>query len=64
MAIMAMSNVPLTGPLALPVPTDAASLDVMREMVRAMRAGELKVYGMLGNFGFLSKLTRVMSVNG
>ncbi|MFO0735875.1 MAG: hypothetical protein U0270_08345 [Labilithrix sp.] len=63
-AIMAMSNVPLTGPLALPLPTDAASLDVMKEMVRAMRAGELKVHGMLGNFGFLSKLTRVMSVNG
>lgn len=63
-AIMAMSNVPLTRRLALPLPTDAAALDAMRGMVRAMRTGELKVHGMLGNMGFLSKLTRVMSVNG
>lgn len=63
-AIMAMSNIPLTRPLALPLPTDRASLDVMREMVRSMRTGAVHVHGMLGNFGLLSKLTRVMSVNG
>jgi len=63
-AIMALSNVPLTRPLALPIPTDRSSLDVLVEMVRATRTGELKVIGMLGNFGVLSRLTRVMSVNG
>lgn len=63
-AIMAMSNVPLTRPFALPLPTDRSSLEVLRGMVRASASGELKVYGMLGNVRLLSRLTRVMSVNG
>lgn len=63
-AIMAMSNVPLTRPLGLPVPTDRPGLDVLREMVRASWTGELKIYGMVGHLGLLSRLTRVMSVNG
>jgi hypothetical protein len=63
-AIMTMSNVPLTRPFALPIPTDRASLDVLVSMARATRTGELKVLGMLGNLGNLSRLTRVMSVNG
>jgi hypothetical protein len=62
--IMALSNVPLTRPFALPVPTDAASLELVRGMLRSARTGELRIYGMLGNMGLLSKLTRVMSVNG
>jgi hypothetical protein len=63
-AIMALSNVPLTRPLALPIPTDRSALEVLREMVRATMTGELKVLGMLGNVRVLSRLTRVMSVNG
>jgi hypothetical protein len=63
-AIMALSNVPLTRPFALPVPTDRAAVEVLREMVRATRTGELRIYGLLGHLGLLSKLTRVMSVNG
>ena len=63
-AIMALSNVPLTRPLALPIPTDRPALEVLREMVRATRTGELVVHGMLGNLRVLSRLTRVMSVNG
>jgi hypothetical protein len=63
-AIMALSNVPLTRPLALPVPTDRPSLEVMREMVHATRTGQLRIYGMFRHFGLMSKLTRVMSVNG
>ena len=63
-AIMALSNVPLTRPFALPLPTDRASLDVLRDMMRATRTGELRIYGMLRHFGLMSKLTRVMSVNG
>lgn len=63
-SIMAMSNIPLTRPLALPIPTDRSALDVLVSMARATRSGELKVLGMIGNFGVLSRLTRVMSVNG
>ena len=63
-AIMALSNVPLTRPLALPLPTDRAALDVMREMVRATRTGDLRVHGLFRHFAMISKLTRVMSVNG
>lgn len=62
--IMTMSNVPLTRPFGLPVPTDRAALDVLRQMIRATRTGELRVYGGLTNPGLLSRLTRVMSVNG
>lgn len=63
-AIMALSNVPLTRPLALPLPTDRAAAEVVRQLLRATRSGELRVHGMLGNLGRLSRLTRVMSVNG
>ena len=63
-SIMALSNVPLTRPFALPIPTDRTALEVLVSMVRATRSGELKVLGMLGNFRVLSRLTRVMSVNG
>jgi hypothetical protein len=62
--IMAMSNVPLTRPLALPIPTDRAALAILGQMIEATRTGELQVHGMLGNFGVLSRFTRVMSVNG
>ena len=63
-AIMAMSNIPLTRLLALPIPMDRTALDVLTQMVRSTRSGELQVLGMLGNFRVLSRLTRVMSVNG
>jgi len=63
-SIMALSNVPLTRPLALPIPTDRSSLDVLVTMVKATLRSELQVLGMLGNLGVLSHLTRVMSVNG
>jgi hypothetical protein len=61
---MALSNVPLTRPFALPLPTDRAALEVVRTMLRAARTGELKIHGIAGNLGLLSRLTRVMSVNG
>jgi hypothetical protein len=63
-AIMALSNVPLTRPLALPIPTDRSSLEALRTMLRATRTGDLRIFGILGNLGLLSRLTRVMSVNG
>jgi hypothetical protein len=63
-AIMALSNVPLTRMFGLPLPTDGSSFEVVRSMLRATRTGELRIYGMLGHLGLLSRLTRVMSVNG
>lgn len=63
-AIMTMSNIPLTRPLGLPIPMDRSSLDVLREMARASAAGEVQIHGIVGNVRTLSRLTRVMSVNG
>jgi len=63
-AIMTMSNIPLTRPLGLPIPTDRGSLDVLRQMARASATGEVQIHGIIGNVGTLSRLTRVMSVNG
>ncbi len=63
-SIMGLSNVPLTRLLALPLPTDRAALDVVRSMIRASVTGELRIHGLLGHIGLMSKLTRVMSVNG
>lgn len=63
-AIMTMSNIPLTKPLGLPIPLDRGGLDVLKDMARMTRTKEVQIFGMLGNFGVLSRLTRVMSVNG
>ncbi len=63
-AIMNLSNMPLTRPLSLPIPTDRVALDVLRTMIQATRSGELQVLGMLGNVRSLSHFTKVMSVNG
>lgn len=63
-AIMGLSNQPLTRIGHLPIPHDRAGLDVLRGMVKQVRMGELKIYGLVRHFGLLSKLTVVMSVNG
>jgi len=63
-AIMTLSNMPLTRPLALPIPTDRSSLHALRSVIRATRTGELKMFGVFGHLMLLHHLTRVMSVNG
>jgi hypothetical protein len=65
-AILALSNMPLSTPLGLPLPTpgDAEAMKTIGELVRAMRAGKLHFYGMLLHLPLVMKLTRVMSVNG
>jgi hypothetical protein len=65
-AILALSNMPLWGPLGLPFPGpgDAEGMKTVRDLTRAMRAGELHFYGMLFHLSLVTKLTRVMSVNG
>jgi hypothetical protein len=65
-AILALSNMPLATRLGLPIPNprDPAAVQVIRDLTRAMRQGELHVYGMIFHVRLVMKLTRVMSVNG
>ncbi len=62
--IMSLSNVPLTRPFNLPIPTDRPALDILRGMLKASFNGDLQMFGMLGHFSLMNRLTRVMSVNG
>jgi hypothetical protein len=64
--IMALSNMPLTRPLGLPIPDprDKAQVDVSRSVMAAMRSGQFKMYGALLHPALVVRLTRVMSVNG
>lgn len=65
-AIIAMSNVPITTRFGLPIPAagDVAGAATVRELVRFTREGKLHVYGILFHLPLLTKLTRVMSING
>jgi hypothetical protein len=65
-AIMALSNLPLTTPLGLPIPDprDAEALRTMRTVIAAMRAGDLHVYGMAFHLPLVMKLTRLMTIHG
>ncbi|MGA2450174.1 MAG: hypothetical protein ABTD50_15960 [Polyangiaceae bacterium] len=64
--IMALSNMPLATRLALPIPDprDPQAVSVVRDVVRALRKGELHFHGMLFHPGLLMKLSHIMSVNG
>jgi hypothetical protein len=64
--IMAMSNMPLTRPLGLPLPDprDKDQVAVSQSVLTAMRKGELEMYGAVLHPGLVMRLTRVMSVNG
>jgi hypothetical protein len=65
-AVIALSNMPLTTPLGLPFPArgDAEGQKTVRELTRAVREGRLHFYGMFLHLPLVTKLTRVMSVNG
>jgi hypothetical protein len=64
--ILALSNVPLTTKLALPVPSprDREGRKVMGEVLAAMRSGAMKVDGGTLHAPMMLHLTRIMSVNG
>jgi hypothetical protein len=62
--ILAMSNMPLTRRLGLPFPRDKEGRALLASVVRAMRTGDLKMYGALFRPRLMTRLTRVMSVNG
>lgn len=65
-AIIAMSNMPLTKRLGLPLAarSDKAGQEVLRDVQKAMKSGALHAYGMLLHLPMMLRLTRVMSVNG
>jgi hypothetical protein len=63
-SIVAMSNMPLATRFALPVARDAEGKQVVKDMMRAMREGSLRIHGMFLHLPMVMRLTRVMSVNG
>jgi len=64
--IMALSNMPLTRWLGLPVPAprDKEGIKVSQSILAEMRKGTFHIYGMFFHVPKLIRLTRVMSVNG
>jgi hypothetical protein len=65
-AIIAMSNLPMTTPLGLPLPDprDREAVGAVRTLIGALRGGKLRVHGLLFHVPFFLKLGHVMSVNG
>ncbi len=63
-AVMSMSNMPLTFGLPFPDPRDKEAKAVYDGINRAMKNGEIHVFGMLRHFFFIQRFTRIMSVNG
>jgi hypothetical protein len=64
--IMALSNMPLATALALPIPDprDKQAVSVVRDVLVALRTGNLHFHGALFHPGLLMKLSHIMSVNG
>ena len=64
--ILALSNMPLTTPLGLPIPKprDHEAIQTVRSVFEAMRGGKFHIYGLAFHLPMLMRLTRVMSVNG
>ncbi len=65
-AVLALSNMPLTTRLGLPIPDprDREAVKTVRLVMGAMRDGKLHVYGMAFHLPMMMRLTKVMSVNG
>lgn len=63
-AVLALSNMPLTGRLGLPIPRDAEARKTVKTVMGAMRSGALHVYGMAFHLPMMMRLTKVMSING
>jgi hypothetical protein len=67
--ILALSNLPITRPLGLPLPglkdlRDKGQVDALRTVFASLRAGTFQSYGAAFHPGLMMRLTRVMSVNG
>jgi hypothetical protein len=64
-AIIALSNVPSTTALKLPIPRpgDREALGALRTIWRAARSGKLRIYGAFFNAPLMLKVGHVLSVN-
>lgn len=64
--ILALSNLPLTSMLSLPVPSprDKEGIKTMRGVMSELTSGRFHIYGMAFHLPLLMRLTRVMSING
>src|SRR5205807_2710782 len=62
--ILALSNLPLTRPLGLPLadPRDRDAVKTLRSVASDLVQGRFHVYGMAFHLPMLMRLTRVMSV--
>jgi hypothetical protein len=65
-AIIALSNLPMTTPLGLPVPLpgDREALSALRVVAGSLRSRALRVHGALYNLPLFLKLGHLLSVNG
>ncbi len=65
-AIMALSNMPLSTPLGLPIPhpKDREATSAVQTVFGALGRGRLHIHGLTFHVPLLAKLGRVMSVNG
>jgi hypothetical protein len=63
--ILGLSSMPLLGPsrFSLPLPSDAEGLATVSRLVKAMRDGSFRIYGMTFRLRLLLRLTRVMSIH-
>jgi hypothetical protein len=64
--ILALSNMPMTTPLGLPIPNprDRESVGAVRTVLSAVSRRKLHLYGVVFHLPLLLKLGRLMSVNG
>ncbi len=67
--ILALSNLPITRPLGLPLPglrdlRDKGQIEALRTVWSGMRDGTFHSYGAAFHPALMMRLTRVMSVNG
>jgi hypothetical protein len=65
-AIIALSNLPATTPLGLPIPMprDREAVGAVRVVATTLRDGRLRVHGALLHLPFFLRLGHVLSVNG
>jgi hypothetical protein len=65
-AIIALSNLPATTPLGLPIPMprDREAVGAVRVVASTLRDGRLRVHGVLLHLPFFLRLGHVLSVNG
>jgi hypothetical protein len=64
-AIMALSSLPSTTPLGLPIPDprDREAVGTVRTVLGAVRRRELRIHGLFLGLGLVARLGRVLSIH-